>query len=207
MLLRQAPDPEDWRYFLINSEEAGIEWRKDPESDLHEMVYIRKPEKEHYQAIFKTFRDKEEYATGDLFEKHPEKPDRWRIVGRKDDMLVLNNGEKVQSRAMEDTLSGHTAVREALVIGQGRFHTAAILELRQYPPQQDEKEPLMEDIWPVVEAANSQAPSHARLLRPFVFFASPGKPFIRVGKGEKHKRFDVDRYLPRQRFCIEAGYA
>lgn len=37
----------------------------------------------------KTNRDDGSYATGDLYEKHPSKPDVWRYVGRGDDVIVM----------------------------------------------------------------------------------------------------------------------
>ena len=35
------------------------------------------------------------YATNDLAEPHPTKPGLWRIYGRKDEQIILSNGEKV----------------------------------------------------------------------------------------------------------------
>ena len=36
------------------------------------------------------------YATNDLVESHPTKPGLWRIYGRKDEQIILSNGEKVR---------------------------------------------------------------------------------------------------------------
>ena len=35
------------------------------------------------------------YATSDLVEPHPTKPNYWRIFGRADEQIILSNGEKV----------------------------------------------------------------------------------------------------------------
>jgi non-ribosomal peptide synthetase component E (peptide arylation enzyme) len=35
------------------------------------------------------------YATGDLLSPHPEKPGFWKVVGRTDDQIMHNTGEKV----------------------------------------------------------------------------------------------------------------
>ena len=85
------------------------------------MIYIRCPELSPYQGIFKPFRDREEFATGDLYEKHPTKSHRWRAISRQDDLIVLTNGEKFQPRAIEEIISSHKRVKEALVVGRERF--------------------------------------------------------------------------------------
>jgi long-subunit acyl-CoA synthetase (AMP-forming) len=168
---------------MINTQAGGIDWRKEPDRDLYELVYINEPKKKHVHAAFQTFPDRQEFGTGDLFEKHPTKPDLWRLVGRRDDMLVLSTGEKVQPRPMEDMICGHPAVRSAIVFGHGRFQTGAVIELREYPSSGAERSDLMDSVWGYVEKANEQAPAHARLVRELVFFAGPEKPFVRVGKG------------------------
>ncbi len=38
------------------------------------------------------------YATNDLFLPHPTLPGHWKLIGRKDDQLMLSTGEKVGSR-------------------------------------------------------------------------------------------------------------
>lgn len=157
--------------------------RLDSDSGLYEKVYVKRPERELCQAIFKTFRDITEYRTNDMFEPHPTKKHTWRLVGRGDDMIVLSNGEKVQPGPIQDIIAEHRAIREAVVIGRGRFQVAVIIELRSYPKTEPEKERLMDDIWPTIEKANLQTPAHGRILREFVLLATPEKPFVRVGKG------------------------
>ena len=36
------------------------------------------------------------YATNDLVMAHPSKADKWKIVARADDQIILSNGEKVR---------------------------------------------------------------------------------------------------------------
>jgi long-subunit acyl-CoA synthetase (AMP-forming) len=66
----------------------------------------------------------------DLYVKHPTKANIWRYVGRKGDVIVLSNGEKLNPTSMEDTLRGHKGVKGALVVDQARFILAAIIELK-----------------------------------------------------------------------------
>ena len=37
----------------------------------------------------------EAYATNDLVVPHPKRPGYWKLIGRRDDQIVLANGEKV----------------------------------------------------------------------------------------------------------------
>lgn len=151
------------------------------------MVYVKRADCAPLQGIFKTFRNIDVFPTGDLYEKHPTKPHRWRLVGRQDDLVVLANGEKVQPRAIEEIISAYKNVKDVIVVGQGRFQLAAILELREYPGNEQNLSELLEDIWPLVEKANAASPAHGRLLRPYVMFAAWDKPFARVGKGNYHR--------------------
>lgn len=82
-----------------------------------------------YHGYFHTFPDAREWRTKDLFKQHPETPELWRYMGRKDDLLVLSNGEKVNPVRMEKYVEGHPAIMGALVVGQGNFQTGILLEL------------------------------------------------------------------------------
>jgi hypothetical protein len=64
------------------------------ENDLCELVL--KPRDTKYQTIFHTFPEIQEWRTKDLFKQHPSKPFLWKYSGRRDDIVVLSNGEKVR---------------------------------------------------------------------------------------------------------------
>ena len=182
-LLQHEPDRDDWRHFLINSKESGVEWR-DQSDRLFEMVYVRKAGHEALQGALKTFRHAEEFGTGDLYRKHPFKTDFWALIGRKDDLLCLSNGEKVHARGIEEILGEHDAIRSTLVAGHGRFQVSAIFDPWHYPQQRLEAEQLMDDIWlKVAEKANKHSAKHAQLTKSMLMLAAPEKPFVIVGKG------------------------
>lgn len=65
------------------------------------------------------------YATGDLFLKHPTKPDRWKIVGRKDDQLKIYQDDRqvlVNAVMYEQKIMSWVGgiVDDVVVFGQGR---------------------------------------------------------------------------------------
>jgi long-subunit acyl-CoA synthetase (AMP-forming) len=59
-----------------------------------------------------------------LFQRHQTKPTLWRHVGRKDDVIVLSNGEKFTPVDFEKLVEGHPRVRGALVVRKNRFQAA-----------------------------------------------------------------------------------
>lgn len=180
----QVTDSEDWQYFLINTEGQGIEMREQADG-LFELVFIKDPSLDRVQGIFKTFPNLIEYGTKDLYRMHPFKPNHWQLVGRTDDLVVLGNGEKFQPRSLEDALSGHDLIKQALVVGQGRQQAGAFLELRSTPESERQAMDWLEDIFSnVVRRVNEESPSYARLEKSLIALSPPEKPFVRVGKGE-----------------------
>ncbi|KAK7427361.1 hypothetical protein QQZ08_006130 [Neonectria magnoliae] len=176
-------DPEDWYYIHVHPD-AGYQFQ-DRGGGLYELVAVRNPELERWQPIFSTFPDLQEYLFKDLFSRHPTKPDLYLYEGRIDNVIVLSNGEKVQPNGMELTIGSHPLVRTAVVAGQGRFQTSVLIEVQpdMYPHDEADRQKLIDLIWPAIEAANSKAPSHARLHRDFVVFTSLDKPLPKATKG------------------------
>jgi acyl-coenzyme A synthetase/AMP-(fatty) acid ligase len=120
-------DPADWQWF--NFDEDGCGFRFDEvETGIFEMVIVKDPEKSLFQAIFITFPDLAEYRTKDLYEKHPERKQLLRHIGRSDDIIVFSNGEKLNPITMEGIITACPAVQACLVVGQGRFQTVLIVE-------------------------------------------------------------------------------
>ncbi|KAI0024098.1 L-aminoadipate-semialdehyde dehydrogenase [Xylariomycetidae sp. FL0641] len=178
-----APTRDDWKTFKFPAQ-LGVDLRE-VTPGLSELFFVRKPEYAKWQGLFYTFPDDTEYATKDLFAQHPTDPTRWYCVGRADDVVVLSNGEKVQPVDTEFAIMSHPAVQSALVVGNGRFHPAVLLELREpVPASEQQLEALKDRVYAdVVEQANAMAPSHARILRNHMMLTVPGKPFLRTDKG------------------------
>lgn len=101
------------------------------------------------------------------------------LDGRSDDIIVLSNGEKWNPVPSERIISEHPKVSGVLIVGNGRFQPAALIELKDYVRS---SEFSVEDIWAYVEMANRQAQKHGRLVRSKVIVAEKGS-FIRTPKG------------------------
>jgi hypothetical protein len=188
----QLCDPEDWAYISV-SPVLGHEYRHFS-GDLYEMVIVRKAELEAYQAVFGTFPDLKEFHMGDLYSKHPLKEDLWLYRGRADDIIVFSTGEKLNPLELESIICANPAVGATLITGLGRVQSSLLVEAVKPPVGADEKECLIDGIWPSVQAANEKSPSHGRIHRHMILFTSPGKPMLRAGKGTVQRRLTVELY-------------
>ncbi|KAG9185655.1 hypothetical protein G6011_06986 [Alternaria panax] len=171
--------PEEWRYFHWSAA-AGVVMEP-AENDLFELVV--KPKDTRYQAIFHTFPNISEWRTKDLFKRHPSKPYLWKYSGRRDDIIVLSNGEKFNPVLTEKLLESHPWVKGALVVGQGKFQAGLLIEMEWSQASTKDTSALIDHIWPMVEQANREAPAHARIYQNKIAVAKDQKPFKRAAKG------------------------
>ncbi|KAK5796746.1 hypothetical protein VI817_006030 [Penicillium citrinum] len=175
---------EDWSYFEWNPA-YGIEMQ--PTGDgVYEMVF-RRQDHRCYQGIFHTYPHLDVYHTNDLFAQHPTKENLWKYHGRKDDVVVLSNGEKFNPIGMELMIECHPLVSRALVVGQSRFQAGLLIEPSPSAPQMETKF-FIEEIWPTVQAANQTIAAHGRVMKNMIGFASKDKPFKTTPKGTTQRR-------------------
>ncbi|KAJ8509096.1 hypothetical protein ONZ45_g8704 [Pleurotus djamor] len=130
--------------------------------------------------------DKLTYATSDLFEKHPSIDGLWKIVGRKDDVIVHSSGEKTVPGPMEDIIASHPGIQGIILFGERQSQPGALIELKdntRFPTNDEELQSLRNEFWPIVEEANKLAPTFSRVYKDMILFASPDKPLPRAGKG------------------------
>ncbi|KAI4612274.1 putative NRPS-like protein biosynthetic cluster [Alternaria metachromatica] len=120
------------------------------------------------------------YATKDLFEPHPTIEKAWKYIARLDDTIVLVNGEKFNPVMMEGTIRSHRAVTETVVFGSGRPYLGVLVvpAIEGMP-----KSKVVDEIWPVIEAANQTAEAYARISRDMVQILPYGCQFPRTDKG------------------------
>ncbi|KAI5860467.1 putative NRPS-like enzyme [Durotheca rogersii] len=192
-LQRLAPSVEDWAYFYWHPTHSGIEMRK-YEDDLYELFLVRDPKLARYQGIFSTFRGIQEWSMSDLYSRHPDpsKPFLYRYKGRRDDVIVLSNGEKLSPALMEATLQSSPLVKGAMIVGRGKFQPAALLDLGQAPPATTaERHALLRSLLPVIAEANQHAPAHGQLDQHHVLFSDPTRPVHYLGQGkiQRHRTY------------------
>jgi thioester reductase-like protein/acyl-CoA synthetase (AMP-forming)/AMP-acid ligase II len=158
------------------------------DDDSYELFFRRDQEKLKHQGAFWTFPDRDSYSMGDLYKRHPTEPGLWMHCGRKDDIIVLANGEKLNPRAAENVISQHPEIRSALVIGSGRTQVAVLAELRPGSTlpvlsAQEQTKALL----PSIRKANEISPGHAQIDPYFVRWVKAGT-FLRSSKGEIQRK-------------------
>ncbi|KAL1866697.1 putative secondary metabolism biosynthetic enzyme [Diaporthe australafricana] len=183
-------DKIDWEYFEFNPLSGTT--LEEASGNLFELVIKQKFNREH-QLVFHNFPDMFEWRTKDLFEQHAKRPGLWKYAGRIDDVIVLTNGEKFNPTSFEKIIEGHPWVQGALMVGQKRFQAGLMIEPRGDKTSVD-SEILLREIWPLIERANEQYPTHARVWSSMVLVADPGKPFKRSPKGSVVRRTTCQLY-------------
>lgn len=191
-------DPSLWQYHHYNPEVFGSEFRKlDGEEDVYELVVVRKKQNQDHpglQGIFYTFPELKEWSTRDLYRPHPTLPDYWLYHGRSDNIIVFNNGEKLNPVTIEEIVGDHPLLKGAMVVGTQRFQAGLIIEPQSYPQTEEEKRALLDSAWPLVEKANEETVQHGRISRDMVVLSNPDKPFLRAGKGTVQRAMTVKLY-------------
>jgi thioester reductase-like protein/acyl carrier protein len=190
--------PDEWNYFVWSSAAGAV--MESTEGEFYELVLKRKDIR--YQTIFHTFPELQEWRTKDLFQQHPSKSNLWKYKGRRDDVIVLSNGEKFTPVSTEKLLESHPWLKGALVVGQGKFQAGLLLE-PEWSQSGAQDSSLIDHIWPLVEQANREAPAHARIYRSRVTVAKKEKPFQRAAKGSIIRLVTAAKYKEE----IEALYA
>ncbi|KAL4966026.1 putative NRPS-like enzyme [Aspergillus stella-maris] len=172
----------NWMYFEWNPA-YGVKM-EDAGEGAYELVIPRREDSHAIHGIFHTFPDISEYHSKDLFVQHPENPNLWRYHGRRDDVIVLSNGEKLNPITLEKIIEGHPKVQRALLIGQSRFQTSLLVQ-PVWPADGSsiDETAFVNEIWPVVERANQAVPNYGRITKSKIRLASPEKPFKTTPKG------------------------
>ncbi|KAJ5435765.1 Male sterility NAD-binding [Penicillium cf. griseofulvum] len=178
-------DAANWGYFEWN-EAYGVEMHHVGES-IFEMVIPRQENSRDFKGIFHTYPDINVYPTNDLYTPHPTNPRLWKFHGRKDDVIVLSNGEKFNPVGMETIIEGHPLVGNAVVVGESRFQAGLLIEPSQRELEMDERT-FVEEIWPTVQVANQAVAAHGRVMKNKICFAVKMKPFKKTAKGSVQRR-------------------
>ncbi|SJL02272.1 uncharacterized protein ARMOST_05598 [Armillaria ostoyae] len=109
------------------------------------------------------------FATSDLFSPHLTKPGYWKIIGRIDDQIMHNTGEKTNPGPLESMLNRDPHVLGAIMFGRGKYQVGVLVE----PGPQFSFDPVDESklaefknlIWPTVKKINQFAPQHSHDYR------------------------------------------
>ncbi|KAL6718671.1 hypothetical protein ACLMJK_002905 [Lecanora helva] len=187
---------ENWDYVAFQKH-TGAQFERRI-GDLHELVFVRKPEYEFLQQIFMLYPTMSRYETSDLWVEHPARKGLWRIVGRTDDYVYLSHGDGLHASTIEPYIERHELVQTALVGGHGQTQPVVLIELlpetlEKTKSAADQKD-LLTSLQPYLDEANLQCHPCVQLSQEQVLFGNKSKPFARTVKGSVARAETLQSY-------------
>lgn len=184
------PRREDWSYMQFHPR-SKLELQL-VEDGAYELVVYADSSTEGEWALNHNYPGVKEWRTKDLFRPHPDNGDLWQFYGRRDDILVLSNGEKFNPVPAETSLLQHPSLMGALIVGQSRPQPALLVEPRV--GIRDSSIDILGEVWPLVELANLKSPGHGRISKSMLLLSTAEKPFVRAGKGTVVRKLTEEAY-------------
>lgn len=163
---------------------------------VYELIVSLSPKYRMFHPVTLLFPDIEEYRTKDLYTRIPEIDNCYRYRGRRDDLIVLSNGEKINPVPLEHIVASHPAVKNALFVGEHQFLPSLLIELREgyMVNNEEESREMIEKIWGVISEANLEAPRFSRVSKSLVYILKPGETFSRSGKMTVQRQLTVLKF-------------
>lgn len=171
----------DWEYSFFDPEANGFEFRPVEGSALFELFIV--PDARATGQVFRLSPGIKEWATKDLFEKHPVKEHHWRVVARADDLVVLSWGNKVAPAPLEGAACRAPGVAGAVVGGTARARVCLLVEPRDFDEvEQMGARAFVDKVWPFVEDELRVIGEHSCLTKGLVVMVTADKRLPRTGK-------------------------
>uniref|UniRef100_A0A093VKL3 Linear gramicidin synthase subunit D n=1 Tax=Talaromyces marneffei PM1 TaxID=1077442 RepID=A0A093VKL3_TALMA len=163
---------------------------------VYELVISLSPKHRMFHPVALIFPDIEEYRTKDLYARIPEIDNCYRYQGRRDDLIVLSNGEKINPVPLENIVASHPIVKNALFVGEHQFLPSLLIEPREGYAVNNEEESreMTEKLWGIISEANLQAPRFSRVPKSLVYILKPTETFARSGKMTVQRQLTVLKF-------------
>jgi thioester reductase-like protein len=193
---RDFEKDKDWDYLRADTGAQHLSF--EPRQDgLFELIV-----QSGWPHMAKTNRGDGSYATADLFERHPVKPNAWRYHSRADAQITLVNGKKFDPEPIESAILSQSdpgLLLDVLVFGDGENYPGALVFARKCSDPSRAK--LLEQIWGTIDQVNQHNPSHARLSKNMI------KVMVRQNDGvsplEKSSKGTIMRGKAHERYHSE----
>ncbi|KAI0854529.1 hypothetical protein F4860DRAFT_112179 [Xylaria cubensis] len=197
--------PEDWAYHEFNPNVKHEMELYDSTEGTYELVILVDEITKDRSAAYHNLPGIAEYHTKDLFVQHPHKPRLFKYYGRRDDIIVLANGEKFNPIPLEVNVQNHPSIKGAFVIGTGRRQAALLVEPKEHLDESG-RQSLLEALWPLVVSSNQLIPGQGRIQKSRMLCGLPEKPFTRTGKGTIVRKLTEEAYIKEiERLYLDAS--
>lgn len=168
----------DWRYLRLRKD-LGLELKR-----------IESPAvtSSEYKIVGRPFGSNTDFELQDSVERNPSNPEvEVKLMGRKDDLIILATGEKVSPYLMEDMLERDSRIKRAIVFGTGQFEVGVLLE--PVSVNNGSEEEFVDSIWPVILDSNNKVDQHACITTKAAVLVKPlGKNVPLSDKGSPQRK-------------------
>ncbi|KAI1078275.1 acetyl-CoA synthetase-like protein [Whalleya microplaca] len=185
---------EDWEWHEFNPIFKHEMQPHDSSEGTYELVIIAGESAKETSAVYHNLPGIGKFYTKDLFTRHPEKSQLFKYYGRKDDIIVLANGEKFNPVPLEINIQAHPSLKGALVVGNRRTQAALLIEPHN-PLNEEMRVKLIEELQPLIERSNALVAGQGHIYHEKIICAHPDKPFLRTGKGTIIRKMTEEVYL------------
>lgn len=149
---------------------------EDQGSGLYELVCPKE-----WPAIVVSNHPDGSWHTKDLFMKHHQ-IDAYKYVGRLDDVVVLENGEKVNPIDVENDVSRSPLVEFCVAFGANQ-PSLGIAVIPSQSARNLTKDQLLAELWPVIQQSQERLPAYAKFSPAMVLILNAGTPCPKTDKG------------------------
>jgi len=176
MTSSRPPGDKEWNYLRPAPELASYLQFEDRGEGLYELICL-----DGWPSKSMSNRSDGSYATKDLFLKHPTLQ-AWKYIGRLDDVVVLETGEKANPIPIEGTVRQHELVAEAVVFGAQKSHfgIAIVVSEAAAGKKDDEIKSALEAI---LEQSQASVPAYARIGLDMVLLLPLRTDYPKTDKG------------------------
>jgi acyl-coenzyme A synthetase/AMP-(fatty) acid ligase len=195
---REYDEDKEWEYFRLPPNNKSLVFEEqDGSSKLSELVV-----KAGWPHMTKVNRPNGNFATSDLFEPHPKVKGAWRHHSRSDSQITLSTGMKFDPEPLENLVaSSSSLIREVLVFGSGRQDPGILVFLSSESMGMNAPA-LDEEIWKVIQAANSEGQNHTRIHRNLIVIMPLMQPIL-----DRSSKGSLMRGSMEQKFAYEINQA
>ncbi|TFK81602.1 acetyl-CoA synthetase-like protein [Polyporus arcularius HHB13444] len=194
----------DWAYFRFTT---WVDAVPVAQGDGKYEVVVLSPEDCPLNVVNTKIGEQDAFATNDLVVPHPTIPGLWKLYGRKDDQIILSNGEKTNPAPIEHIINEDPHVASSILFGEGKLQNGVLIEpgpdSHVVPGDPHSLMSYRNKIWPTIQRANHFAPQHSRIFKEMILVASPDKPIEYNAKGFPRRTPNLKLYHDE----IEALYA
>lgn len=129
------------------------------------------------------------YATSDLFREDVPGSGYYTILGRKDDTLVMENGEKTNPLIIEHTIAAAEAIiNNCCIIAEGRQCTALLVELDPERALECTPQEMIDRVSKAVKEGNKVAPNYSTILPQMIHILPIKKKLAVTDKGSLKRK-------------------